>query len=184
MLLPSYIVVLSKPSHVRECSGWSLIEILAVLALVLLSGKLLLPNWAQGLSQAHLQQQHKSFLLHLRQSRATALSYQQPVSLCGWPGNTQCSEVASTKRQILSFIDTNKDGQWQADEKLLHRQSLHTALSLSFNRGAYVHFNATGTTGQSGSWLACWDNQIVGYKIVISSSGSLRSEQVTCDAQS
>lgn len=179
MLLPASI---SEQANANR--GWSLIETLAVLAIVLLSGKLLLPNWAQGLSQTHLQQQQKALLLHLRQARAAALSYQQPVSLCGWAGNTQCPGLTATKKQILSFVDANKDGQWQADEQLLHRQNLHTALILSFNRGAYVHFSATGTTGQSGSWLACWDNQIVGYKIVISSSGSLRSEQVTCFVQS
>ena len=160
--------------------GWSLIEILAVLTIVLLSGKLLLPNWAQGLSQAHLQQQKKSFLLHLRQARSAAQSYQQPVSLCGWPSTAACVTNAPANKQILSFIDTNKDGQWQADEKLLHRQSLHKTFSLSFNRGTYVQFSATGTTGQSGSWLLCWDGQTLGYKVVLSSSGSLRSEQASC----
>ena len=179
MLLPC-----SYSQQANANRGWSLIEILAVLTIVLLSGKLLLPNWAQGLSQAHLQQQQKSFLLHLRQARAAAQSYQQPVSLCGWSSTATCVPNAPSNRQILSFIDANKDGQWQVEEKLLHRQSLHKAFSLDFNRGNYVQFGVAGTTGQSGSWLACWEGQTLGYKVVISSSGSLRSEQVSCHAQS
>ncbi|HCH25343.1 MAG TPA: hypothetical protein DE179_13710 [Oceanospirillaceae bacterium] len=175
MLLPSSI-----SAQVNANRGWSLIDILAVLAIVLLSGKLLLPNWAQGLSQAHLLQQHQSFLLHLRQARVAAQSYQQSVSLCGWLVATPCTNLDASQPEIISFLDINRDGVRQVDEKLVHRQSLHASLSLVFNRGAYVQFSAAGNTGQSGSWRLCWHGQPAGYKVVVSSSGALRSEKVAC----
>lgn len=179
MLLPSSI---SKKISGGMNHGWSLVEILAVLAIVLLSGKLLLPNWAQGLSRAHLQQQHQSFLLHLRQARAAAQSYKQSVSLCGWINTTPCTSVELSQQEVISFLDINRDGQRQVDEKLMHRQSLHGSFSLIFNRGTYVQFSAAGNTGQSGSWLLCWHGQPSGYKVVVSSSGALRSETADCHA--
>ncbi|MDP6166194.1 MAG: GspH/FimT family protein [Gammaproteobacteria bacterium] len=162
----------------RGCHGWSLVEVLAVLSLLLLTGHILLPNWAQGLSQSHFQQQHQAFLLHLRQARASAQNLQQPVALCGWDAHSAC--VSGWPHHIVSFVDSNRDGQWQESEQLLHRQKLSQALSINFNRGAYVLFSALGASGQSGTWELCWSDLEAGQVVVLSTLGSMRSAQSSC----
>ena len=171
-----------EPQRHTFAHGWSLVEVLAVLVLILLAGKLLLPSWAQGLANTQLRQQQQSLLLQLRQARTSAQMQQQRVTVCGWPALSNCSAIPSSRIQLITFVDTNRDGQWQLDERLLHRQTLHRELQVSFNRGAYVQFTPQGTSGQSGTWSLCWQQVPTGQGIVLSSSGNLRTKQVVCDA--
>ena len=157
-------------------------EVLAVLVVFLLAGKLLLPNWAQGLANAQLRQQQHNLLVQLRQARTSAQMQQQRVTVCGWSEQANCSATPSRPAQLISFVDLNRDGQWQLDERLLHRQTLHRQLKVSFNRGTYVQFTPLGTSGQSGTWSLCWQQVLAGQGIVLSSSGNLRTKQVVCDA--
>jgi len=127
-----------RPRHHAVAQGWSLVEMLAVLVLFLLAGKLLLPNWAQGLAKAQLRQQQQALLVQLRQARTSAQMRQQRVTVCGWSESASCMINASKPVQLITFVDANRDGQWQLDETLLHRQTLHREVKVAFNRGAYV----------------------------------------------
>ncbi|MGB0445874.1 MAG: GspH/FimT family protein [Pseudomonadales bacterium] len=164
--------------------GWTLVELLAVLAVFLLVGSLLMPNWSQTLAQAQLEQQQQAWLLQLTQARASAQINKHWVTVCGWSGAENCHPSDASSKQLISFVDKNKDGLWQDDERLLHRQTLHNAVKITFNRGNFARFTPWGTSGQPGTWSLCWQDLSAGQAIVLSSSGNLRRRTEVCHVKS
>jgi len=62
----------------------------------------------------------------------------------------------------------------------LHRQILHNAVKITFNRGNFARFTPWGTSGQPGTWTLCWQDLSAGQAIVLSSSGNLRRRTEVC----
>ena len=182
----SYLCVSYWPSPYSYPSsqGWTLVELLAVLALFLLVGGILMPNWSQALAKAQLEQQQQALLLQLTQARASAQTNKHWVTVCGWSGAENCHPSDASSKQLISFVDKNKDGVWQDDERLLHRQTLHNAVKITFNRGNFARFTPWGTSGQPGTWSLCWQDLSAGQAIVLSSSGNLRRRAEVCHVKS
>jgi Tfp pilus assembly protein FimT len=152
-------------------AGWSLLELLCVLALTAVAGHIWVPTWQQAMDKLSLQQYQHGMLQQLRQSRAWAQQHEQAVTLIGWANDVQSIH-------LIAFIDANGDRRWQAQEALIARQ--HYPIAISFSRGDYVRFSKLGTTGQSGSWHLCHANLDQGWKLILSSSGNLRVEEFDC----
>lgn len=160
-------------SFSQAAAGWSLLELLCVLALMAVAGHIWVPTWQQAMDELSLQQYQHGMLQQLRQSRAWAQQHEQAVTLVGWADDAQSS-------YLLAFIDANGDRHWQVQEALVARQ--HYPIAISFSRGDYVRFSKHGTTGQSGSWHLCHTNLDQGWKLILSSSGNLRVEEYVCHA--
>lgn len=155
----------------KSISGWSLLELLCVLALMAIAGHVWVPTWQQAMDKLSLQQYQHGMLQQLRQSRAWAQQHEQAVTLVGWANDARSVH-------LLAFIDDNNDRSWQAHERLITRQQY--PIALFFSRGDYVRFSKLGTTGQSGSWHLCHINLDQGWKLILSSSGNLRVEEFDC----
>ena len=182
LLAFSYVCVPNGSSlySLPSSQGWTLVELLAVLAIFLLVGSLLMPNWSQALAQAQLEQQQQAWFLQLTQARASAQINKHWVTVCGWSGAENCHPRDTSPKQLISFVDKNKDGLWQENERVLHRQTLHKAVKITFNRGNFARFTPWGTSGQSGTWTLCWQDLSAGQAIVLSSSGNLRRRTEVC----
>lgn len=162
---------LSYPSITSQiCAGWSLLEILCVLALMAIAGTVWAPAWHQAFVSLSLQQQQQGLLQQIRQAKSHAQQQLRPVTLSGW----QDQAVA----EIIVYVDTNGDQIWQHDEPLLSRQVY--AIPILFSRGHYVRFSTMGTSGQAGSWQLCHADLVKGWKVVLSSSGNVRTEELAC----
>lgn len=155
----------------KSAAGWSLLELLCVLALMAIAGQIWAPAWQQALDKLALQQYQHGLLQQLRQSRAWAQQYQQTVTLAGWAGE-------ALSANIVAFIDQNSDRHWQPQETLVSRH--YYPIPIRFSRNDYVRFSQLGTTGQAGSWRLCHANLVDGWKIILSSSGNVRVEQQSC----
>ena len=155
----------------KSVAGWSLLELLCVLALMTIAGQIWAPAWQHAVDKLALQQYQHGLMQQLRQSRTWAQQHQQTVTLIGWAGDAQSIN-------LLAFIDQNGDRYWQPQETLVSRH--HYPIPISFSRDDYVRFSQLGTTGQAGSWRLCHANLADGWKIILSSSGNLRVEEQSC----
>lgn len=155
----------------QSTAGWSLLELLCVLALLAVAGNIWMPAWQQAIDKLALQQYQHGLMQQLRQGRTWAQQHQQTVTLAGWADDAQSIN-------LLAFIDQNGDRHWQPEETLV--SSHHYPVSISFSRDDYVRFSKLGTTGQAGSWRLCHANLADGWKVILSSSGNLRVEKRSC----
>ncbi len=167
------VTSLFRTATSKPYAGWSLLEVLCVVGLMAMAANLWVPAWQLAWHKLTLQQEQQGLLQQLRNAKAWAQANQQAITLSGWQTNKDAIEV-------VAFVDNNRDRQYQAQEWLLSRQAYSVAME--FSRGSYVRLSALGTTGQSGSWYLCHANLAVGWRLVLSSSGNLRTEVLNCHA--
>ncbi len=165
------------PNHV----GFSLLEVLVVLAMLTMLSYIAQPNLQASLTKSSLKHAHQGMLQLLSQARLWALLRRQTVIVCGWRSPCHAGSEASHFKQVLAFVDDNNDQLWQTHEPIVQRLTLRQ-VTVSNNRGDYVHFSGSGTTLQSGTWRFCHTADQQGLSLVLTSSGNLRSDVIVCHA--
>lgn len=138
-------------------SGFSLIDILMVLALLALALGLGVPSFHRMLSQ-----QHRTTVLNelggeLALARSQAVRSHSRTTLCPLASGERCGEDWNQGR--LLFLDRNGNGQHEADETILLRHEGDGGLRLSW-RGSlgrpYAQMLPTGTTNHlNGMFVVC-----------------------------
>jgi type IV fimbrial biogenesis protein FimT len=165
----------------RACSGWSLLELLIVLALVAIVASMATPQLYATWQRQSLHDERQRLAQQIRFARFTSLQKSAKVSVC-W------SDTCGASMGFVIYLDTNNDNYWQHTELLLSQWQINNSLALHFNRGAQLSFNSAGNTAQSGTMILCGPNpgygatnsRELGYALVLSSSGRLREAKVPC----
>ena len=165
------------------CSGWSLLELLIVLALLAIVASLATPQIYATWQRQSLHDERQRLAQQIRFARVTSLHKSAKVSMC-W------SEECGSAVGFVTYLDKNNDGYWQRTETLLSQWQIKNDLSFQFSRGTHISFNSAGNTGQSGTITLCAsrpnsgdgaaNNQGIGYALVLSSSGRLREKIAPC----
>lgn len=161
----------------RTQTAFSLIECLITLAIVVLLAAPITHNLLQQLQQAQITQATNALQGLLIQARTQALLRKVPVTVCA--GDQQCQERRDWSTQMLTFVDSNNNGQRDAGEEIL----LHSVLSKdaswqwrSFRNSATLTFAADGTTPTfNGTLHLCFAQQVT-RKVVINRAGRSRIE--------
>ena len=159
-------------------SGWSLLELLIVLALVAIIVALAAPAFYVTWQLQILHDERQKFAQQIRYARITSLQKKSTVNLC-W------SQSCGITSGFAIYLDTDQDGHWQAKEMLLSHWQPNKGVSFSFNRGVQISFNYAGNTAHSGTMVFCpISNKVVdeslGYALVLSSTGRLRETKLSC----
>jgi prepilin-type N-terminal cleavage/methylation domain-containing protein len=165
----------------RVCSGWSLFELLIVLALMAIAASVVAPQLYATWQLQSLYDERQRLAQQIRFARLTSLQKSVKVRLC-W------SDTCGSSVGFLTYLDTNNDAYWQPTETPLSQWQIKNGISFRFNRGSQISFNRSGNTGQSGTMILCAshsstssaNNQDVGYALVLSSSGRLREKKAPC----
>ena len=172
MLLPHHCLKL-----LRAGSGWSLLELLIVLALMAIIASLAAPQLYATWQLQSLYDERQRLAQQIRFARLSSLQKSAKVSLC-W------SEVCGSSVGFVIYLDTNNDGYWQHTETSLSQWQVKQGLTFRFNHGGQISFNSAGNTAQSGTMILCGphstNNQDLGYALVLSSSGRLREQKAPC----
>jgi len=162
-------------------SGWSLLELIIVLALMAIVASLVAPQLYATWQLQSLHDERQRLAQQVRFARLTSLQKSAKVSVC-W------SELCGASIGFVIYLDTNTDGYWQHTERLLSQWQINNSFSFHFNRGTQLSFNSAGNTAQSGTLILCGpglnyganNSKNLGYALVLSSSGRLREAKAPC----
>jgi len=172
-----------KPSGTR---GFSLVETLVVLALLAIVLGLAVPGVAALRSRHALQAVAEDVWNSLMLARSQALVHQQRVVLCPVASGNTCNVLGQWQQGWQVFVDSNHNGQRDAQERILQsRSALPPGVNLRGNGtvGQAVAYDADGRSegrhGEllSGTLAVCRAGLNEGWKIVINALGRPRMEQ-------
>lgn len=165
--------------------GYSLLELLTVLALVLGLQVLVWPSMSDALLAMRLRSSAEAMLSGLNMSRAAAVQHNARVSMCKSQGGSACTPGAGWSQGWVIFHDSNANGSLDAGETVLMRQEpLSGAITIRAN-GPVDHFVSYTPLGQAqllnggfqaGTFLVCASEaaRSGGYQVVVAPSGRAR----------
>lgn len=154
--------------------GFTLIELLivsAIMALTLLVG---LPALQDFQHSQRARQDIATLKILLFSSREQALHLAEPVTLCPYNANRQCTN--NWNLPLMVFTDRNNNQRLDADETLLSQTTAGHSNSLRYFSGQLIRFDARGFAGfNTGSFSYCYQSaQIHSASFVISRLGRIR----------
>lgn len=161
--------------------GYSLLEMVAVLAIVAIITAIALPNYTSFLTRHRIKTEAEKLTAAINFTRFEALRRHSVVTLCKSDDGKHCG--GQWQNGWLIFIDPNKNAEIISTNQILrfYNHPLHsTKLDWSATRSNnYLQFSPTGTTyGQSGKFTLSAVNtkQPYVYYIVVSQTGRIRNQ--------
>lgn len=158
-----------------ESSGFTLIELVSVMAIVAVFATSSVPIFEQAIARHRAHRVSTSIYQQLQFARNTAMSRGEKVTLCGSGKDNQCVDKPITK--ILVFTDPNNnhrldktDLAFQTIDLGVNAQQVRLRAALG---RSYIEFDASGRARQSGSFLYCSRSKEArnARRIVVSLSG-------------
>jgi type IV fimbrial biogenesis protein FimT len=165
--------------------GLTLLELLAaivVLGTLLVMAPAAYSDWISAQQLAN----HARFLvdtLHLARSEAIKQGYR--VNVCKSADGRQCDALAGWESGWIVFVDENRDGQVEGDERVIRREGrAPEGVTITANHPVadYVSYTGLGHTRmlngalQMGTFLICKGGQDA-LRVVIANSGRARIEK-------
>lgn len=167
-------------------TGFTAIELLVTLAVVVVVATIAAPNLASFLASSRLSSQANDLLGDIRLARSTAGTRGVRVTLCPTTDSVNCSVSASDwARGRLIFADVNGNGAPDAGEVLRRADRLGgTSLTPSgFNNLVSLVFNPYGgilPLGSTGSFKLCVSGQPTGRVVAVDVSGRPAVARAAC----
>jgi len=166
-------------------SGFSLIELLIAMSVASVLLAFGVPGY-QGMVGGYQLSNHAQFLAGtLNQARSEAIKRSQRVNVCKTYDAKQCAAEGSWASGWILFVDTNRNGQIDPGEQILHIEGpVANRITLSGNHPVedYVSYTSMGNARmlngalQMGTFVACKAGQSA-IKIVLANSGRARVEK-------
>lgn len=182
-----------NPGRIRRgarSSGLTLLEMLVTL--VVLSAVLLVvvPGLTGLRARQQLQARAEDFWSSLMLARAQALLHQQHVSVCAVSAAGQCDPAVAWHAGWRVFVDANRNGTIDADERVLQAREAAQGVRITGNSTVrHVIGYAAGGRSESltGAFLAgtvslCAPGQSEGWQVVINAVGRPRLEKAPMPA--
>ena len=174
----------------RKRAGYSLIELMVVLAIVAISLTLAAPSLGAFARGMQVRSARDTLLASLQRTRFEAVRHNARVVMCKSVSGTACSTQGRWHQGWIIFHDGDGNGQFGAGETILHRESALPAgvrVVAGNQLRDYVSFVAQGNSRalngamQIGNLEVCAAGapETAGFKIVLRSSGRTRVEKST-----
>lgn len=125
---------LEESSAALRCKrcGWSLIELMIALAVMLIAVSIALPSFDRILADTRLAAATNRLLAALVSARLTAISSNQPVTFCAGNATEGCHGQWDRQEWIV-FIDKNRDGLIDAGDSVRMTDRLEGQLDIKLS---------------------------------------------------
>jgi type IV fimbrial biogenesis protein FimT len=175
----------------RQCRGFSLVEIMAVLTIasILMAGAVPALNSVGAMMK--LSSFSNDFLSQLHLARSEAIKRNSRVVICKSADGTSCSASGGWEQGSIVFHDANNDGlrDVEAEHLILRADALPDDYRFAGNQnvGRYISFNAQGRAQlvsggfQAGTLTLCSRSAewVAARQVVISAVGRPRIHKTT-----
>ena len=156
----------------KKSSGFTLVELMVVLAILAILAGIAAPNFASMIKDGRLSAANADFMVALQLARSESVARVSPVSICRANANfTDCAAGGNWVQGWIIFTDANGDGAFSAGDVILQA---HEALAIASYRGTGdaktdITFNPSGSTSISSteSVIACDDRGFTSGKGII-----------------
>jgi type IV fimbrial biogenesis protein FimT len=168
--------------------GWTLVEMLGVLAITATLVSLAAPSMTAMLESVQVGAASNSFLSGLYLARSEAIKRNSPVVLCKSADGVSCAAAGGWEQGWIIFHDSNNNGVRESSETLIRREMpLASSLRLTGNQNVarYVSYAPTGATRlagggfQAGTVTVCRQSAfgVEGLQIVLNAAGRPRVQK-------
>ena len=178
---------MKKSDYICDSNGYTLIELVVVIALLAILLALGTPSLIQWVESARLKTLSSDLLSDLRLTRSEAILRGERVVLCTAASQESCSPSGGWHQGRLMFVDKNNNGSREASESIMrYRSAAPDGWSISGNSPVanYVSYDGLGATRltggafQAGTVTVCRSgaSNTNARKVVINSVGRPRSQ--------
>jgi type IV fimbrial biogenesis protein FimT len=162
--------------------GYTLIESMLAVAIVGILSALALPSFAKMIQRQQTQTTRDGIFSLVQNARTIALANQQNVVLCGSADGVKCSSNRQWQRQMLSFVDQNKNRQPDGNDKMLVIVELNPQIAVHASRSMLVYKADGSARGTNLTIKVCSRAQprAEGATVVVANSGRARMDRDEC----
>ena len=160
-------------------SGFSLIELMMVLAVVAIFATVAIPSYQSTIQNGRLTSQTNELIGALYYARSEAVKIRSDVQICKSNDGLSCDSGLNWQDGWLVWNDADGDGAVDETEILRVGSEAEGQISV-FATMDEVTFSNRGLSSLSGTWQLCDSRGVSKAKaIVISPSGRVRSSETT-----
>jgi type IV fimbrial biogenesis protein FimT len=171
----------------RESLGFTIIELMVALALVVIIITIGMPSFTQMVANQRLTSQANDLVGDVLFARSEAASRGARVTLCTSTNGTSCSGTAADwNRGRIVFVDLDADGTLDAGEpiiKVTQISGTSTIAVAGFPNNDWIAFGAYGgmtPSGTSGTFTLCVTSSNTGRQVAINLMGRPVVTRVAC----
>ncbi len=169
---------MAYPSLSRQFHGFSLIESITVVAVLVITTGIALPSYEYLLSRNRQTTSINQFSTILAQARYHAVNHLSRVVLCPSTNHQDCTGGFEWHSGYIAFTDNNMDKQRNAGEKIISVvEKAHGSVSIKTSSGRRkIIFRPSGRSPGSNTTVLFCTNQgsLPGKALILSNSGRAR----------
>ena len=173
-------MILKKSCRLRSThnKGYTLIELLTVVAVVIISTSVAFPGYSRLVSSNLQTASINQFSTSLAQARYYAVTNMRPVVLCPSSNQQDCTGGFEWQNGYISFVDLDRDKQHDNNEKIIaiHGKQSDSVKILTSTGRRKIAFRPTGdSSGSNVTVRFCSDKtNLPGKALILSNTGRAR----------
>ena len=159
----------------NQQSAFSLIETLIILIISSILLSIAMPSLSSSIQRTQQMTHTNQMIGALNYAREKAITSKRMVSLCA--GNTSCDNTTRWEQQIIIFINTNQDGEFNQTDILLNTLYLDKTYSWywsNFRNQKQMSYKPDGTTHSLNGTFTLCQHHLPTRVIVLNTSGRAR----------
>ncbi len=166
-----------------RAQGFTLVEMMAALAVIMLVMSSGVPLWRSLVDDARVSGLASHYLHGYNSARYAAVAVHRPVTMCPLAVDDRCD--GGWGKHFVLFYDDERDGRMTSPSDLIDRVDLGGGKEVSvsfkaFGKTKYVSLRSDGRYRQNGTFRICPRGGGVGRAIVINVTGRARTEKIDC----
>jgi len=168
----------------QRSHGFTLLELLVVLAIIGISTSLAVPNFYPLLKSYQIASTADALERNLHQARHEAVLNNHRAAICASADGRHCAPDQDWSHGFISYIDINQDGEKQNTEELINSHIITRSIRVTFNRQQGLNFNGLGRSSMNGTFSICDPNERShGQRLTLIHSGRIRKSNAsnTCN---